>query len=120
MATIKITRGNDLSLKFTIATTRAITRARFVAKRKEADSDGFALFSKQVTTTLSADGQITQQGGSGAPALMTISLTKTETAAATADVDYICDLEVFDASNIGVTPFREVMRFTERVRTSLG
>src|SRR5262245_21892276 len=123
MATIKITRGNDKSLKFTVATSRAIARARFTAKRRigpDGDADSSALFSKQVTTDLTSDGQITQAGGGGNPSLMTILLTKTETANAVADAEYICDLEVFDAGNIGVTPFREVMLFNERVRLTLG
>jgi|SRR5262245_13729228 len=115
-----IFRGNDLGLKFTITTSRAIPRARFTAKRKPEDSDAGALFSKQITTTLSADGQITQQGGSGSPAIMTFTFTKTETANALADVEYKFDLEVFDASNVSTMVFSDVIIFGPRVRTSLG
>lgn len=115
-----IFRGNDLSLKFTITTSRAIPRARFSAKRKVSDDDSLALFSKQITTTLSADGQITAQGGSGAPAIMTFTFTKTETAQALADVEYKFDLEVFDASNISSICLSDIMIFGPRVRTSLG
>src|SRR5262245_45293974 len=112
---IGIFRGNDLSLKFTITTSRAIPRARFTAKRLVGDLDSGALFSKQITTILSGDGQITQQGGSGSPAIMTFTFTKTETAAALADVEYKCDLELFDASNVSTTCFSDIMIFSPRV-----
>ena len=115
-----IFRGNDLSLKFTLTTSRAIPRARFTAKRKFEDGDGFSLFSKQITTTLSADGQITAQGGSGAPAVMTFTFTKTETATALANIEYFFDLEVFDGSNISSICLSDVIIFGPRVRTSLG
>lgn len=113
-----LTRGNDVTLKFTIATTVNIAAAKFWAKRKTTDGDGDAAVAKVVTSTLTSDGQITD---TTAPSVtIQIILSKNDTAAFVADLDYGWDLEVFDGSNKSTTPIGGIMRLAERQRTATG
>jgi hypothetical protein len=115
-----ITRGNDVDLKFIITTSRAIVRARLVAKRQITDGDGSAVIDKQVTPTATGNGQIIQQGGAGAPAIIVFTLTKIETQSIQAEADHVYDMEGFDLGNMAMTSVGGKIRMAERVRTAIG
>lgn len=112
----KVTRGNDVTLKFTITSAVAITRARFIVKTAPKKDDSVALISKTVTTSLSSSGQIT---GSG-PYVVSIYLSKSETAACKAALAYTWDLEVFDANDKATTPVGGSFTLEQRIRIATG
>jgi hypothetical protein len=116
-----LTRGTDVTLQFTILTSVDITKAFWTAKRKigsSGDTDAVAAVLKQVTATLTADGQITDT--TQPSVVIKIILAKGDTDNFFADLDYIWDLEVFDATNKSAIPVGGVIRLAERVRTGVG
>jgi hypothetical protein len=115
-----LTRGNDVTLKFTVKTTVDLTSAKFTIKRKFSNEDSAAAVAKLVTTSLTADGQITDVGGADDLALVQIILSKTDTNAVQAKLDYVWDLEVFDATVKATTPVGGKIIMHERVRKATG
>jgi hypothetical protein len=116
-----LTRGNDVTLQFTITTSVDIVKAFWVAKRRigpNGETDTAAAAFKMVTSTLTADGQITDT--TQPTAVIKIILAKGDTDNFFADIDYSWDLEVFDATNKSATPVGGVIRLAERVRTGVG
>jgi len=116
----KITRGNDLTLKFNVTTTVDLNAARFIAKKKTKDADGAAIVNKPVTTAATANGQISDIGGSDDLAVVLIFLTQADTMQFKAAVEYVWDLEVFDAAGKATTPVGGNITFDERVRIATG
>jgi hypothetical protein len=113
-----LTRGSDVTLQFTISTSVDITKAFWTAKRKTQDSDAAAAVLKLVTSTLTADGQITDT--TQPTVVIKIVLAKEDTDNFFADIDYVWDLEVFDATNKSSIPVGGIIRLAERVRTGVG
>ena len=114
-----LTRGNDVTLEFTVTSTEAIVRARFMVKKRYDDLDAAARIDKEVTTSLTADGQITGAG----PYVIAIFLTQDDTAddaVIEADKAYKYDLEVFNADDEATTPMGGTITFRERVRLAVG
>ncbi|MCI0391678.1 MAG: hypothetical protein MOB07_23280 [Acidobacteria bacterium] len=114
-----LTRGNAVTLRFLIKTSVDLALARFVAKRSRTDADN-SVVSKVVTTTLSADGQITDPGGPDGQAEVKIFLTITDSMVFKAALDYVWDLEVFDGASKPTTPVGGLINFDDRVRTATG
>lgn len=112
----KVTRGNDVTIEFSITSTVSLVKARFVVKTSPKKDDAAAIIDKEVTTTLSSAGQITGAG----PYLVSIIVTKNDTAACKAGLDYRYDLEVFDASNKATTPVGGALNLEQRVRIATG
>lgn len=116
-----LTRGTDVTLQFTITTSVDIVKAIWVAKRKvgpSGDGDAAAAGFKLVTSSLTADGQITDT--TQPTVVIKITLSKSETDNFFAGLDYIWDLEVFDSTNKSAIPVGGVIRLAERVRTGVG
>lgn len=115
-----ITRGNDITLKFNITTSRDLGSARLTIKRRIKDADDAATtMNKVVTTTPGADGSLTNPGG-GAPSVASFILLKTETDNFTAGREYPYDVEVFDEDDLATTPIGGTFIFEERVRIAVG
>ena len=115
-----LTRGNDVTLKFTIATSRDLASARFIAKRKAKDLDAAAVVNKLITTSLTADGQITDAGGVDDSATAQFILTRNETDDFLAGKAYQWELEVSDEDGNFTTPKGGTITFQERVRIAVG
>jgi hypothetical protein len=115
-----LTRGNDVVLKFTVKTTVDLASAKFTVKRSFLNADSVAAVAKVVTVNLTADGQITDVGGADDLAMVQIILAKADTAAIQADLDYVWDLEVFDATVKATTPVGGRIFMHERVRKLMG
>lgn len=123
---IRLTRGNDVVLVFTIATSVAVSTAKFVVKRSAGTREqdfmpiGDEVILKVVTGSVTSDGQITTAGPPSA--VIRIVLSKTNTAAFSAgkDVFYFWDLEIFDGSGNAVTPLGGPLTAFERARTATG
>lgn len=113
-----ITRGNDVEIEFTITTSVAIVSARLMGKHQKPNADSAAVFDKLVTSTLTANGQITTPGPPSA--IIKFIFSKTETQALVAGVPYEYDLEVFDGSSKATTPLGGTFTLVERVRIAVG
>lgn len=115
-----LTRGNDVVIKFPVRTAIDLALAKFTVKRKFSNEDSVAAVAKLVTTALTADGQITDVGGADDLAMVQIIMAKADTNAIQADLDYVWDLEVFDATSKSTTPIGGIIRMNERVRKLTG
>lgn len=115
-----LTRGNDVVLKFPVRTAIDLALAKFTVKRKFSNEDSVAAVAKLVTVNLTADGQITDVGGADDLAMVQIILAKADTAAIQADLDYVWDLEVFDATSKATMPIGGKIVMAERVRKLTG
>lgn len=113
-----LTQGNDVVLRFNITTTVDLALALFTVKRKASNPDASIVIDKSVTTSETADGQITD--ATLPSAVVQIVLTKSDTAALLGGVDYVWDLEVFDADDKATTPVGGIINVAERVRTATG
>jgi hypothetical protein len=125
-AAINITRGNDVTLVLSIATSVALATAKFTAKRSASAADNDAAALKVVTTSLTGDGQITTAGPPTAVVKIVLDKTTTSNFIAPKDrfqidpLTYVWDLEVFDGSGKATTPINGTIIATERVRTAIG
>jgi hypothetical protein len=115
---LTMTRGTDRTLIFTITSSVDIVKAFWTAKLKASDTDSVAAVLKLVTSTLTAAGQITD---TTAPTIVIkIALAKGDTDNFLAGIDYVWDLEIFDATNKSDIPVGGRLRMSERVRTGVG
>ena len=118
-----LTRGNDVTLTFTVNSTIAIATAKFAARRTTKTPFGLTpagseVASKVVATTLNADGQITTAGPP--TATIQIILSKNDTAAFTAGAQHLWDLEVFDSTGKATTPIGGTVVLADRARSAIG
>lgn len=123
----QITRGNDVTLVFSITTSVALATAKFTAKRSIGEGDGDAAAFKVVSTTPNGDGEISIAGPPTATVKIILDKNTTDNFVAPPnprrDVEvytYEWDLEIFDGSGKATTPIFGSIVVNERVRTATG
>lgn len=110
--------GDDFRIQRTyegLPTGVVIDTAWLTIKKKESDLDAAALIQKEITTSATSSGEITDEDTTGANLAMYFDLTDTETLTAKAGIAYLYDIQVKTAGGAIHTLERGTITFIKQI-----